>query len=264
MGESSDPIGDTEERQALGAVLADIVGQLVDHLAAVGLGGTPRVEASDPATRFDRVLEHAESAGPGDLADIDQFHPEPQIGLVRAETFHDIGVSEPGQGQSQFLAADFLDQVSHQPVDDLEDVVALDKGHLDVDLGELGLPVGSQVLVPEAAGHLHVAVVAGDHQDLLVDLGTLRQGEKAAGVHSAGDQVVASSLGSAPAQHRGLDFQEVRAGRNSRVPPWSSGAAARGFAAAHPGGDPGNGTSAAVPRWATRRWSVRTAASCSC
>ena len=117
-------------------------------------------------------------------------------------------MGEPGQGQSQFLAANFLDQVGHQPVDDLQNVVALDEGHLDVDLGELGLPVSSQVLVPEAAGHLHVAVVAGDHQDLLVDLGTLRQGVEAPGVHSTGDQVVASSLGRTAAQHRGLDLEK--------------------------------------------------------
>jgi hypothetical protein len=45
-----------------------------------------------------------------------------------------------------------------------------------VDLGELGLAVGAGVLVAEAAADLHVAVAAGDHQDLLEELGALREG----------------------------------------------------------------------------------------
>jgi len=53
---------------------------------------------------------------------------------------------------------------------DAEDVVHLREGHFEVDLGELGLAVGAQVLVAEAAGDLEVAVEAGDHEDLLEDL----------------------------------------------------------------------------------------------
>ena len=53
---------------------------------------------------------------------------------------------------------------------------AIDERHFQVQLRELRLAVGPQVLVAEAAGDLHVAVVAGDHQDLLVKLRRLRQG----------------------------------------------------------------------------------------
>ena len=56
-----------------------------------------------------------------------------------------------------------------------EHVVLLDEGHLDVELGELGLAVGAQVLVAEAAGDLVVALEAGDHKQLLEELRGLRQ-----------------------------------------------------------------------------------------
>ena len=45
-----------------------------------------------------------------------------------------------------------------QLLDQLDDVRLLDERHLDVELGELGLAVGAQVLVAEAAGDLEVAV----------------------------------------------------------------------------------------------------------
>ena len=61
-------------------------------------------------------------------------------------------------------------------LDLLEDVVLLDERHLEVDLGELRLPVSSQVLVAEAASDLVVAVEPRDHQQLLEDLRALRQG----------------------------------------------------------------------------------------
>ena len=52
---------------------------------------------------------------------------------------------------------------------------SLDEGHLEVELRELGLAVGAQVLVAEAAGDLEVALEARDHQELLEQLRRLRQ-----------------------------------------------------------------------------------------
>ena len=79
-------------------------------------------------------------------------------------------------------------------------VVGVDERHLQVELRELRLAVGPQVFVAEAAGDLHVAVVAGDHQDLLVELRRLRQGVERAVVHAAGHQVVAGPFGRAAAE----------------------------------------------------------------
>ena len=78
---------------------------------------------------------------------------------------------------------------------DGEDGVLRGEGHLEVDLGELGLAVGAEVFVAEAAGDLEVAVEAGDHEDLLEDLRRLRQRVELAGVDAAGDEVVARAFG---------------------------------------------------------------------
>ncbi len=57
---------------------------------------------------------------------------------------------------------------------------------VEVNLGELGLAVGAQVLVAEALDDLVVAVVAGHHQQLLEELRRLRQGEELARVQREG------------------------------------------------------------------------------
>ena len=89
------------------------------------------------------------------------------------------------------------------------DVLVVDERHLDVELGELGLAVGAEVLVAEAAGDLEVAVEAGDHQQLLVKLGRLGQRVEVPGMDPAGNQEVAGSLGRAAAEDRRLDLEEA-------------------------------------------------------
>mmetsp|Transcript_59429 Transcript_59429/g.140492 ORF Transcript_59429/g.140492 Transcript_59429/m.140492 type:complete len:270 (-) Transcript_59429:3023-3832(-) len=80
---------------------------------------------------------------------------------------------------------------------------------LDIDLRELGLAVSAQVLVAEALGDLVVAVEARHHQQLLEQLGRLRQREEVAVVHAAGHEVVACALGRALGEHRRLDVDEA-------------------------------------------------------
>ena len=119
-------------------------------------------------------------------------------------------MSQSWQRKLNFRAANFSHHVSDQAVDHGEDVLLLDERHFDVDLSELGLPVRSQVFVPEAAGDLVVAVQATDHQQLLVELRRLRQSVEFARMHAAGNQVIASPFRSALAEHRRFDFQEVQ------------------------------------------------------
>ena len=94
---------------------------------------------------------------------------------------------------------------------------AVDERHFQVQLRELRLAVGPQVFVAETAGHLDVAVVAGDHQNLLVELRRLRQGVERALLHAAGHEVVAGALRRAAAEHRRLDVDETQARRSSRA-----------------------------------------------
>ena len=90
-----------------------------------------------------------------------------------------------------------------------EDILLLDEGHLAVDLGELGLAVGAQVLVAEAAHNLEIAVETGHHEELLVLLGALRQGVELAGIHAGGHHEVARPLGGRLDEHGGFDFEEA-------------------------------------------------------
>ena len=83
------------------------------------------------------------------------------------------------------------------------------KRHLDVDLRELGLTVGAEVLIAEALADLHVAVDAGDHQDLLEELRRLRQREELAGMDAARHEIVARAFRRRLRQDRRFDLQKT-------------------------------------------------------
>ncbi len=67
-------------------------------------------------------------------------------------------------------AGDLGPQALDQVLSDLDDVCPGHERHLEVDLGELRLPVGPEVLVPEAPDELEVPLHAADHQQLLEQL----------------------------------------------------------------------------------------------
>ena len=92
---------------------------------------------------------------------------------------------------------------------------------LEVDLRELRLAIGAQVLVAEALDDLEVAIESGDHQDLLEDLRRLRQREELAGMHAARHEIVARPFGRRLGQNRRLDLEEallVEVPADSRTP----------------------------------------------
>ena len=74
-------------------------------------------------------------------------------------------------------------------------VVLVDEAHLDVELGELRLPVAAQVLVAEAPSDLVVAIDPRDHQELLELLRALRQRVDRPGLEPARDDEVTRALG---------------------------------------------------------------------
>ena len=83
-----------------------------------------------------------------------------------------------------------------------------DERHLDIELGELRLAIGSLGFIAEAAGDLEIAIQPGDHQQLLHLLRRLWQGIHHAGVRAARHQEVTCAFRCALDQHRGLDFNE--------------------------------------------------------
>jgi len=83
-----------------------------------------------------------------------------------------------------------------------------DEGHLDVDLGELGLTVGAQVFVTEATRDLVIALDAANLRELLEELRRLGQRIEVTGIGARWHDEVARTLGGGLAENRGLDLDE--------------------------------------------------------
>ena len=100
--------------------------------------------------------------------------------------------------------------MTRQRLHRLHDLFLRQERGLDVELRELGLTIGAQVLVAETFDDLVVAVEARDHQQLLEDLRRLRQREELAGVRARRHQVVARAFRRSLGEHRRLDVDETR------------------------------------------------------
>jgi hypothetical protein len=96
-----------------------------------------------------------------------------------------------------------------QAFDERVDVLFGRERHLEVDLRELGLAVGAQVFVAEAARDLHVLLEAGDHQQLLEELRRLRESVELTVVHARRHQVVARSFRRRLGENRRLHVQKA-------------------------------------------------------
>lgn len=99
--------------------------------------------------------------------------------------------------------------MGHEALVELQDVLHLHEAHLQVQLGEVGLAVGAEVLVPEAAGDLEVAVQPRHHQHLLEELGGLGQGVEEAGLVAVGHQEVPGPFRGAFGEKGGFHLDEA-------------------------------------------------------
>ena len=113
------------------------------------------------------------------------------------------------------VVADQRPQRLEDLLGDRDDVVGVDEAHLHVELGELRLAVGAEVLVAVAARDLVVALHACHHQQLLEQLRALRQRVERARLQSGGHQEVARALRRRPGQRRRLDLDEVVLGQHA-------------------------------------------------
>ena len=91
----------------------------------------------------------------------------------------------------------------------VEHVLALDEGHLEVELAELELPVGAEILVAPARGDLVVAVDPADHAELLEELRRLGEREELARLQPHRHEEVARALGRAARHARRPDVDEA-------------------------------------------------------
>ena len=136
-----------------------------------------------------------------------QLHAVTGVGLIGAVGIHRVPVVDAAQRRGH-VDAHLGEGVGEDVLERAHDVVLLHEAHLDVDLGELGLAVGTQVLVAEALGDLVVALDAADHEQLLQELRGLGQRVEVAGLDAAGDQEVAGALGRRLEERGGLDLHE--------------------------------------------------------
>ncbi len=107
------------------------------------------------------------------------------------------------------MAGELAPEAGHDLLGQLDHVVLGHERHLDVELGELRLAVGAEVLVPVAAGDLVVALHPGHHEQLLEQLRRLRQGVPGARLQPDRHQEVAGTLRSGAGERRRLDLVEV-------------------------------------------------------
>ena len=198
--------GDEHVGQALGAALLGPLLPGVQHLAR--LRGAPGHHDGADVTARVLLLEHPERRGREVVGAVGELEVEPQVGLVAAVAGHRVGVGDARDGRGD-LVPDQGPQRPQHVLPDGDDVVLLDEAHLHVELGELRLPVGAEVLVPVAAGDLVVPLQAADHEQLLEQLGALRQRVEGARPQPRGHHEVPGPLGGGPGEGRRLDLDET-------------------------------------------------------
>ena len=103
---------------------------------------------------------------------------------------------------------DELPQRGQNLLGEQHDIVLRDEAHLHIQLSELGLAVGAEILVAVAPSNLVVPLDTADHQQLLEQLRALRQCVEAAGLQSGRHEEVASPLGRRTCQRRRFHLDE--------------------------------------------------------
>ena len=139
------------------------------------------------------------------------LHPEAQIRLVVAVLPHRLLVAHARKWLGDLHPEHLPPQRGHQLLDDGEDVVLGDEGHLQVDLRELRLAIETQVLVAEALDDLEVPLEARHHEQLLEQLRTLRQRVELPGVQPRGHEKVSRAAGRVLHEVRSLELEEAEA-----------------------------------------------------
>ena len=168
----------------------------------------PAFSPPDQGAALDRLAEGVELRPAEDLREVVELEPEAQVRLVGAVAGDRLVVGKPPHRQLD-LHAGASEYERQQALVQIDHVVGVDEGHLDVQLREVRLPVRAQVLIPEAARDLKIALEAADHEKLLEELGGLRQRVEGATLQPAGYQEVSGSLGRRAGEDRRLDLEKA-------------------------------------------------------
>ena len=184
-----------EPSESLCLIGLDEIGERIDFLARELVDRALDVDSAHRAAGGDCSGEHLELGMCKQVGKVAELEAEAQVGLVRAEALHSLAPGHAYERRGQVDTLELVEQADKELFVYLHDVVFGDVGHLEVDLREFGLTVSAEVLVSEAARDLEVAVEAGQHQKLLIELRRLRQSVELARVYAARHEVVARALG---------------------------------------------------------------------
>ena len=121
----------------------------------------------------------------------------PEIRLVGPVHAHRVLVGDPGNVRGyRKPVAEFFEHPPDHRLDRLEHVVLRHEAHFHVELIEVrGRAVGTGIFITETRGNLEVPVETGNHDHLLEQLGSLREGVEFSGMQSRRHQEVPRPLG---------------------------------------------------------------------
>ena len=192
----------------LGPVLADIIHQTIEFPARNSRIAF-HIDPFDAAAGSQHRLKHLEIGTAHCVRQIKYLHAETQIRFIRTIFVHGFVVGESLHRQRHVHVQGCLENFRNHGFHDGQDILPLDKGHLDVELSELRLAIRPQIFVPEATDDLKIALNPGHHENLLENLRGLRQRIKLAGVDPAGDKIVPRTFRRAFRQHRRFHLDEI-------------------------------------------------------
>src|SRR5690606_28873459 len=221
----------------LGAFLADILGNRAGAFEPVAFLAPENVAEAGLALALSPgvhpVAEGAGAAGPGgngpDLGllvvgeDVGEYleagaaemlrhflHDDrvAQIRLVRAVFAHGFVVRDAREGlRYRFAVGKSLEDAAHNRLHGGEHVLLFHEAHFEVELVELAWQaVGARVLVAETGRDLEIAIESRHHDELFVDLRSLRQRVELAGMDARRHEEVAGAFRRRCRQDRGGKF----------------------------------------------------------
>src|SRR5688500_2436212 len=162
--------------------------------------------SAHPPAGLDRCTRDSKISSTKRICRVEYLEPVAEVRTIGSVALHRIGIRQALEGRWN-LDRRITEQVAEQPLRQREDVFGADERSFDIDLGELGLPVSTEILVAEAACDLEVSVETGNHQQLLVELRRLGQRIELTRMHPARHQIIACSLGGRLGEHRCLELQ---------------------------------------------------------
>src|SRR5215469_1735943 len=120
-------------------------------------------QAIDRFTTPEHVGENFERSTGKGRREIFYFETQAEVRFVRAEAVHRFFIRHSRKWPEYRDAECIFVNRSHHALGNLNNILRLWPGHLDIYLAELRLAVGAQIFVPKASCYLVIAIEAGDH-----------------------------------------------------------------------------------------------------